>query len=1369
MVSEGSQHDQEARTAAARAERLDRWTSNLLDLSLRNRLLNYRETQRSIPLLCPDLGALEDALAASERFELWSRPERPGDAPADEEAERALLLRDLDARRLHSSLSEAELVKRQVTLYRASRRDLQEGGANTLFLALGFLAWFESPTSETRRLAPLILLPMELVRGTARDPFGLRRAEDDSRLNVSLIQKLALELEIEVTGLDEVPTDESGLDVPLIFDRFRRAVDGVDRLEVVEEAVLGSFSFSTFLMWRDLEQRREGLLDHPVVRHLVGGGVEPWPEAESTSSSDRPSEPETVLDADSSQLAAVSAAVDQGRSFVLEGPPGTGKSQTITNIIASALSRERRVLFVSDKMAALEVVRARLEQVGLGPFCLELHSNKARKADVVAQLGRALELGEAPAEAPPGDDTQLRRARKQLDRHVEALHSSRPLGQTLFQVTSRLIELRQAPAISVDLGRPEQMTGSRLEGLRERWQRLTSASAAVAPIADHPFAAARRTDWDPSLPGRVSEAAREARSAASELGRAAADLQKLLGLSPPAEPSLRQLGHLDELAEKLLQSPGPPPALLSAVDWSTRRGEIEGWVAAGRRHDELRAQLAERFNPDRLLALDLDRLRLRFGRWATAFVLLAWLMLLTARCSLRRALRSGRHLPPRRQVPLELDRAVALREQRRQLDRLDGEATTELSGFWIGPETDWTRLEELLGWCQRVRELWASVGVAAGRPPGQALVALAADPSAQLVPGGEAAPILGRYRQAWEALRQRRAELVELLELDEVEAFGAADAPELLRRLDERLASWEAEATGLRDACAFCRLERELKTEGLGPVTAAYRRGRVASSELDATFERAVAQWWWEATVAGDERLARFHGVDHEHTVARFRQFDRESLDEARRRTRARLEADVAEALADETLAKEVQLLRREVKKKRRHLPLRTLFERIPALATRLAPCLLMSPLSVAQYLGADHPSCDLVVFDEASQIPVWEAIGAVARGDSVVVVGDSQQLPPTRFFQADLEADEPAGEEELEELESILDECVAAGMPRRRLLWHYRSRHEDLITFSNRRYYEGSLLTFPCAEAGREDLGVSWHEVTGGRYDRSRSRTNRAEAEAVVAEVTRRLLDQRDRTRSIGVVTFSQAQQRLIEDLLDEARREQPEMEEAFDQDAAEPLFVKNLENVQGDERDVVLFSIGYGPDADGRVSMNFGPLNRRGGYRRLNVAVTRSREQMVVFSTLRPEQIDLSRTSSEAVEHLKSFLSFAAAGVQVLDEPESLEPSGRRGAFERALARAIEQMDYEVRAQVGCSGYRVDIGVVDPEAPERFLLGVEGDGRNYGSATSTRDRDRLRAEVLERLGWRLHRCWSIDLWLDPEGELARLRRALDEALEPR
>ncbi|WP_308920716.1 DUF3320 domain-containing protein [Janthinobacterium sp. J1-1] len=567
----------------------------------------------------------------------------------------------------------------------------------------------------------------------------------------------------------------------------------------------------------------------------------------------------------------------------------------------------------------------------------------------------------------------------------------------------------------------------------------------------------------------------------------------------------------------------------------------------------------------------------------------------------------------------------------------------------------------------------------------------------------------------------------------------------------------------LKAWCAWRKVRTQAQSLSLAPLVDAMESGAVRPTDALRVFEANYSRWWLNRAVDNEPVIRNFVSVEHDKRIGDFRALDRQFTDLTRAWVRASLCGGMPNA--DEvTRNSEWGDLRHEINKKKQHKPLRELMQKIPTVLGKLAPCLLMSPLSIAQYLSADAGAFDLVVFDEASQIPVWDAIGAMARGKQVVMVGDPKQLPPTAFFDR---AESSPDDEDVEgDLESILDECMGANLPTMHLSWHYRSRHESLIAFSNHHYYGGGLVTFPSPVA--QDRAVSFHHVDGV-YEKGGARINKREAKALVADIVAKLRapDFRDSKLTIGVVTFNTEQMNLIEDLLDEERRKDPALEPYFAETELEPLFIKNLESVQGDERDIIYFSITYGPDLGGAVSMNFGPMNRDGGERRLNVAITRARQELRVFSSLKPDQFDLSRTQSAGVRDLKHFLEFAERGPHALAEATKGSLGGFESPFEEAVAAALASRGWQVHTQIGASSFRVDLGVVHPDAPGIYLCGVECDGATYHRSATARDRDMLREQVLRGLGWEIVRIWSTDWWVDRAGTLAKVHAALERLLE--
>ena len=831
----------------------------------------------------------------------------------------------------------------------------------------------------------------------------------------------------------------------------------------------------------------------------------------------------------------------------------------------------------------------------------------------------------------------------------------------------------------------------------------------------------------------------------------------MLGL-PHGPSTLAQADRAERLLALMTTTPAPPLELIRAGTSADVEARVEGLA----QHVQLRhgawTQLGQRYRPQ-LLELGLDDLLARFSRWGQAFFLVAFFMLWGARRALRRALVPGAKLPSNADVAEELELARTVQAEDRAITSAETDAKPLLGRHWKGNESDPDELRTLLQWGLSFRRILAGFiadGVEAVTTTRLAtLVTEQADalgPETSL--GSQARAALASLR----AFREARLLAERLLVVDARLAWSdgstIADVAGLAKQ-------WHGDLPRLRDWAALCRAAAGARDDGLGPIVDGFFDRRLAPAQLRAPTERAVFEWWWEGCVAASPMLAAFRGAEHDAHIGRFRALDKAAEELARGEVRARLAARLPDFHAP---GNEMALLRRQFQLKTRHRPIRRLFAEVSGTLSRLKPCVLMSPLSVAQYLDPSLQGYDVVVFDEASQIPPWDAIGAIARGNRVIVVGDSKQLPPTSFFSRGDDDELDVDDEDMQELESILDEAIGAGVPQLSLRWHYRSRHESLIAFSNHHYYSGNLLTFPSSQQKTLHLGVELHPVPNGYYDRGASRTNRAEAEAVVDEVVRLL--RLDAPPSIGIVTFSMVQQRLIEDLLEVKLQAAPELQTFFSDAAAEPVFVKNLENVQGDERDVMLFSICYGPDRAGKVAMNFGPLNRKGGERRLNVAVTRARKRTVVFATISPDQIDLGRTRALGVAHLKTYLDYARRGMIAIDAATTSSLGEVESPFEEDVKRCIEALDWAVDAQVGASGYRIDLAVRHPHKPGTYLLGVECDGATYHSSRCARERDRLRQAVLEGLGWRLHRIWSSDWWLDPEGQLAKVQAALDSAL---
>lgn len=706
----------------------------------------------------------------------------------------------------------------------------------------------------------------------------------------------------------------------------------------------------------------------------------------------------------------------------------------------------------------------------------------------------------------------------------------------------------------------------------------------------------------------------------------------------------------------------------------------------------------------------------------------------------------------------DLDKNEQWRSLLSQLNAASDSLIQKFGNRYRGLDTDWVELLNALLWTKQARNLFND------RVP-EPFIQLATKQDNRAIPFE---PVLSGYSSVVELCEtiQGRFSPAQLTtcgtpyqELP-LSAIGAR-AYTLLENLD-LLELW-VNYTAIKGKFISLRFDNFLrKLQQSSPLPPA--------SHLSDIFYKAVYQAWANAIFEEDSHLTNFYGREHEQVVKEFRDCDRSLIRLAKQRVIHQCNARKHKYISTGAAQREIALL------KKRGKELRKLFEEIPSLLLKLKPCLMMSPASVSKFISLQKIEFDVVIFDEASQLSTEEAVGAVCRGKQFIVAGDNQQLPPTSFFKSSFVVDEDDEDEDEDYLppgfKSLLDESEAI-LRKVSLKWHYRSQHESLIAFSNERFYNGELITFPSRQSEpSEDLGVKFIHVPDGVYDGAKGRKkNIIEAQRVVEEIfnhfTRYPHTEYPHRRSLGVVTFSESQMDAIKEVLEKQLDERPEFNRFFAEDLLEGFFVKNLENVQGDERDVVILSIGYGPDPQGRVYSRFGPITQEGGHKRLNVAVTRARQKFIVVSSITADKINIRETSKPGLLNLYDYLRYAQHGSTALaltnpqgtEEPES--------PFEEDVAKEIRALGYLVTHQVGCSGYRIDIGVSHPSNPGYFLLGVECDGATYHSAATARDRDRLRQQVLEKLGWKIHRIWSPDWWKRRTTEVERLSQVLEETYQ--
>lgn len=1279
--------------------------------------------------------------------------EGPGAAiPAPPPALRPLPSLDVPAgrhtdRALQTELASADLEDRLLHLARQARLATEEMGCNILHVALGMVEWRENAASPASR-APLLLLPVALERANVRSRFTVGLLDEDVFVNPNLLELCKRIFRLE---LPSPPLDES-FDLAAYLHAVSLALAPLQGWRVLSEVHLGLFSFSKLLMFRDLDPDLwpGGRLEkHPLLRRLTGvapgeaGPAAPLPDAATLDETVPPEECFQVLDADSSQQVAILGA-KRGVSMVIDGPPGTGKSQTIANIVAECLAAGRTVLFVAEKEAALRVVESRLRNVGLGDFVLNVHSRNMSKRAVLDELQRTLEAAPARVAAAGGQGRELEETRARLNAYVRALHApAGELGETPFAAIARAVKLRAAPEVAGAIPDVLSWTPVRLREAREKLEALERRLLRVGAPAKNPWNGCGLSEAPLLVQQRVKEAALRLQEAFRDLRAAAGRLAGLLGAAAPG--SAAGAATLLSAADAILALPRLAPETLADPRWDSPDPSLDAWISAGLER-ERRKTVWSAFFPasaeeeewrevgERRRRCKDSLLRLLYPSWHRD----------TKRI---RAANPAAALPARDEQSRLLQALVESLVLRRSVEA--GSFGVLFPGLWRGVDSDWAALRAYADAATAARSR-----IRAGT--------LAAEAARRILVEGDRGPLAAAAREAREQMERAAGAAREWLlaiASDEPRWFSGSWASASLEAQETRLAGLPAAMEALTEWAGFQAAMQGCRGAGLDPFVDWALSG--GGGRLADAFERQFRRLWIDAAVAGRPALREFSGEDHEALLDRFRKLDREWIDATRERLRAKVAAARPSAAFSAHPQSKLGIVQAEIRKKRCNLPLRVLFAQAHEVLQAIKPCFMMSPISVSQYLQPGAMEFDVVIFDEASQVEPADAYGAIARGRQLILVGDEKQLPPTTFFQKIESGDGlEAAETDLAvtDLESILGVGIV-GLPQRcALRWHYRSRHDSLIEFSNRRFYNGSLRIFPSPRRDRDELGLAFRFVEGAVYARGAGQHNLVEARAVAGEVMRHAASHPG--KSLGVGAFSVAQQRAIEDEIELLRRADPSLERFFAEGGPEPFFVKNLETIQGDERDVIFLSVGYGRDENGRVTLNLGPLNQKDGWRRLNVLVTRARERCLLFSSIRAEEMRIDGTQAPGVVALRDYLHAAEQG-RVEETPR---PGGEHESpFEADVAAALRERGHEVHAQVGAAGFSIDLAVVDPARPGRYLLGIECDGATYHASPTARDRDRLRQSVLENLGWKIHRIWSGDWLRRRESVLASTLRLVE------
>ena len=1499
--------------------RIEAWKNLLLDLGRRNKLIKFLETKRgNVTITSPSCDELYDAIVEKESEVVFPYCRKlnlgkdvvviPGNVETNRSAD--------------------ELQKTLKVLRDRARTSIEEQGINTLYLTFGMLKWCEHEDAPEILSSPLILVPVKLLIESISSPYKLAlHDEEEIVVNPTLSHKLNNDFGFTLPEFDE----KCGSAIEAYLEKLSHEVE--EKGWSVEASVhLTNLSFLKINMYKDLDKNTEKLSSNPIIVALAGqkGLSQNSEDFNDINNFDHdkeihPRDTFQVIDADSSQQDAILLS-KKGVSFVLQGPPGTGKSQTITNIIAEKLAAGEKVLFVSEKMAALQVVYSRLREVGLADFCLTLHNHKAKKKDILRDLERSTNIvRKRVCEKALTNLDILEEKRKFLNAYDKELHTpTSELKISIYEVNGILSELNDVPNISFSIPNVEQTT-------KEEFRSHQSLLGQLAKTIEKRSEDYRGNVWRNSKIKFVSNAFRH--EIDSNVSRVLPQLSKLeelhcsvcskLGIS--VEPSLTGVDSLTQILSHASASPIIPSEWVLDKDISFLAKEASRYKAQAEFIVSTSNRLKNKYS-ERILSIDvakykdelcnlIRRLQIQLNRktdntpvyedeasvieniWAISNKLdwirspintsdkadeapstTQWIDLNALRHTME-VLDAHKSLHNRvseikEQILSKFDKEILTYEFYPTLQRFRCEYSSFLRVFKRGYHRDTKNISSYLPsggklsygealnllntlksfsdtqkeitdnkqyylglygphykclgtqW-NVIRELVQKFAMQVSGIPelmrdldSAILLKTSIDKLSE-----QQETISSTYKHYYNGIKTDWKKLIDALnyastlkQLSDQRSFPdtfirsvCEDANTVayckdalvkifdnkklicgdvkwfislfedsstfyhynLLDLAERMSACKERKHLLEEWIDYCDKKDECSKAGLGGYVEKFEEENIISNYLIDSYRKCFYRLWLDAVLPKFPAVKNFRERTHSQSIREFCELDKGQFEIARARVREKVLSKIPNFDTVNGPRDEVAILKGELNKQRRLMPLRKLFAKIPKLMTTLRPCFMMSPLSVSLFLEAQSYDFDLVIFDEASQVRTEDAIGAIMRGKQVIIVGDSKQLPPTNFFSTsinnedfDVDSEEALESSDVGSYESILDEAVTI-LPHQSLRWHYRSRHEHLIAFSNLKIYNNRLVTFPSSTEKAPDCGVEYIYVENGVYNRGKQKNNLEEAKKV-SDLVFEHIENYGNTRSLGVVTFSEAQQDAVEAAIRQKRIEDSRYEDFFGEDKEEPFFIKNLENVQGDERDTIIFSIGYARNSNGSLSMNFGPLNKPGGERRLNVAITRAKRNVKLVGSIRPTDIDAGKTNSEGVKLLRSYIEFAKEGCVALARELNYNLDLEFDSpFETSVYDFLDSKGYKVATQVGCSGYRIDMAVKHPKYSGEFAIGIECDGAMYHSARTARERDRLRQTVLEDMGWTIYRIWSTDWIKDQKSEEEKLLSAIEKSFE--
>lgn len=1328
-------------------DRFSTWEKKLLDLNATNRLVNFKaNVDNHCPLAIPSGEEFYDFLRSNSKgsFKLKCL-----DYLLSDDAGKVSKL-DLTAARMLGleifkkgsvlGMGRTATVKKLLKTDKSAR---EETGSPTLYLALGMLTGNDSGRFLS---APFLLLPISLSKDRYGDEFTATYDFDSLMINLTFFEYYKLKKGADFSLLYGVDGTYQYRDIVASLQNIKIGDVSID----ADKAFLANFSFSHYVMWQDIKRRKDVLSSHPVVASLLKN--QSLIENESATEGKNADEIDTMKDFaaplpyDSTQLKAILEA-GKKNSFILDGPPGTGKSQTIVNMIVNAFYQGKTVLFVAEKQAALDVVRNRLKSLGLDRFALQLYSPKESKQSLFKQLGTSMDLGKQTGQGDfEGNCASIEKEKAAINEELKKLHQHNGQFYSLYEaIATRLSTERGKGYLSLDDDFVQSYNADADSEIRARLDSIVSLASSIPDFSKSPLMALRLKHFGYDDQESIAPCFNALLQGRKEADEAFAHFGSYFHISGGSQDNLFGVAKIYDL----VLSKGAKPDKTSNLPFSSaylssffnlkRRGEEE--MRPGEKVSlkmgfgaMMRDKLLAVFKPEALTELDLEFLTACAEKKGPFKFI-----------SVKKALKylSPYRLDPNGGLGLSLqDVVTALREYRRFLKE-EEKALEGISSFFDMDPFDVYKNKDAFYDVYKATEELSSRLASYKRPS-----------------FGESNPFLESFHQSYAKLvslprseysalgKEVDALLGASSKFEEAEKLTQARYPFILDKegYSAKLESLVLSINKSENLASIHRLSlldkdgEHLAPLGLSAFYESIRGGEVPLDVVLDAYDYALSNAYIHRYFVSDSYNDEFSASAYESRIASYQEKIRRYSALCVEQAVEKVSSSFPSSKTNYSASSPIGELRKLVMSQGRGISIRNALSKYEDYFRSYFPCFLMSPLSVAQYLDVSSKRFDIVIFDEASQIPTAEAVGPIARGDALIVSGDPEQMPPSDYFSVSLssEEDQMGEQASLEDADSLLDDCLSIEMPRIRLSFHYRSRHESLISFSNLNFYGGDLYTFPSVD--NLTSHISFKEVHP--LSKSSSAISVEEITAVLSTLEDIYTDPKTKGKSTGIIVFNSTQQDKLSDAIEGFMQSHPviaTLSHYNEDENPNRLFVKNLENVQGDERDIILLCVGFGKSKTGKAELG-GPLMRNNGERRLNVACSRSKEYMIVISTISPSDIDESRYKNLGAKRLKQFLSYAQGSSE---HNAILSRSAGNNVLAASLKKELEAEDYVVDLGVGSSEFKIDIGVRN-KSGNGYALGILLDENPVNPHVSVRDRFYVEPTVLTSLSWKLLRVYT-------------------------